>query len=72
MILGWLAELESTIAIQTPHLHTLAVECIVHDSGRVIIFTAGQAAQLEGDMVRPVYTWNNPAPDDVSSYDVHS
>ena len=52
---GWIQEFQSTISVRAPHLHTLATESVVHDAGKVIIFCAGQAAQLEGDMPRPAY-----------------
>ena len=67
---GWVLEFQSTISIRAPHLHTLIVESIVHENGRVIIFCLGQAAQLEGDMPRPAYSYENPAPIDADSYPV--
>ena len=35
---GYVEELQSTITIRAPHLHTLATESVIHDNGRVIIF----------------------------------
>ena len=67
---GWILEFQSTISIRAPHLHTLITESIVHENGRVIIFCLGQAAQLEGDMPRPAYDYENPAPLDVASYPI--
>ena len=67
---GYVEELQSTITIRAPHLHTLATESVIHDNGKVIIFCLGQAAQLEGDMPRPPYSWHNPAPIDEASYPI--
>ena len=69
-IRGWIKEFQSTISVRAPNLHTLATESVVHDAGKVIIFCSGQAAQLEGDMPRPAYDWDNPAPIDKDSYPI--
>ena len=67
---GFVEELQSTLAITSPNLHTLVTESVVHSNSKVIIFCPGQAAQLEGDMPRPAYDWNNPASIDPKDYPV--
>ena len=52
----------------SPVLYTLAVEGFTHEQGRTVIFALGQAAQLEGDMPRPLATWDNPASTDPRDY----
>ena len=65
-------ELETTLSYVSPALYTLAVEGFIHEQGRTVsvIFTPGQAAQLEGDMPRLLATWDNPASTDPRDYNV--
>ena len=61
-------EFETTLSYVSPALYTLAVEGFIHEQGRTVIFTLGQAAQLEGDMPRNLATWDNPASTDPRDY----
>ena len=65
---AFVKELETTLSYVSPALYTLAVEGFIHEQGRTVIFTLGQAAQLEGDIPRHLATWDNPASTDPGDY----
>ena len=67
---AFMKEFETTLSYVSPSLYTLAVEGFIHEQGRTVIFALGQAAQLEGDMHRPLATWDNPASTNPNDYEV--
>ena len=67
---SWLAEFETVLATVSPELHEFAVEFILSDRNKTVIFFPGQAAQLDGAMARPDFTWATPAPSTPATYDV--
>ena len=71
-ILGWVTELQTTIASRAPHLYTFVTDYIVHEHGKTIISCPGQAAQIAGDLPHPPYDWHNPAPDDIKDYPMYN
>ena len=67
---SWLAELGTTLATVSPELYEFAVEFFLSDRNKTVIFFPGQAAQLDGAIIRPEYSWRDPAPTDAASYTV--
>ena len=67
---SWLTEFETVLSAESPELHEFAVEYVLSDRARTVIFFSGQAAQLDGAMPRPTFTWTRPAPTDAASYEV--
>ena len=67
---SWLTEFETVLSAESPELHEFAVEYVLSDRAKTVIFFSGQAAQLDGAMPRPPFTWTQPAPTDAASYDV--
>ena len=49
---SWFTEFETGLAAVSPDLHEFAVEFFVMDRSKTIIFHAGQAAQLDGALLR--------------------
>ena len=67
----FLAELDIALSAHDSTLYTFAVEFYAMlSNGKTILSFPGQAAQLDGAMPRPIYTWDNPAPADAASYGV--
>ena len=67
----FLAELEITLSAHDSALYTFAVEFYAMlSNGKTVLSYRGQAAQLDGALPRPVYTWATPAPSDDASYGV--
>ena len=50
---SWLTEFETVLSAESPELHEFAVEYVLSDRARTVIFFSGQAAQLDGAMPRP-------------------
>ena len=61
---SWFTEFETTLSTASPELYELAVEFLLSDRTKTVILVPGQAAQLDGALPRPDYTWANPAPSD--------
>ena len=67
----FISELDITLSTEDSTLHTFAVEFYAMlPNGKTIISFPGQAAQLDGAIDRPVYSWDNPAPDAADLYGV--
>jgi hypothetical protein len=70
-LLTFLSELENTLSTHDTALHTFAIHYYAMlSNGKTVIALPGQAAQLDGAIPRPEYTWGNPAPEDGDSYGV--
>ena len=70
-LLTFLSELENTLSTHDTSLHTFAIHYYAMlNNGKTVIAHPGQAAQLDGALARPLYTWGNPAPEDDASYGV--
>ena len=67
---SWLAEFETVLSTTSPEVHEFAVEFFLSDRNKTVIFFPGQAAQLDGAIIRPEYSWRDPAPTDAASYTV--
>ena len=67
---SWFAEFETVLSTVSPELYEFAVEFYLSDRHKTVIFVQGQAAQLDGAMPRPNYTWTHPAPSEPHAYDV--
>ena len=67
---SWYAEFETTLSYCSPVLYEFAVHGMIFDRTIAVIFTEGQAAQNDGAMPRPDYTWYNPAPSNPTAYNV--
>ena len=67
---SWFAELETSLSTVSPELYEFAVEFLLSDRSKTVLFAPGQAAQLDGVLPRPDYTWENPAPTSSDAYDV--
>ena len=65
---SWLNEFETVLATVAPDLWSFAVELFVIHQARTTICFPGQAAQLDGALVRPQFDWHNPAPVDPNAY----
>ena len=61
-------DLEMSLSLLNPLLAQLAIEGYITERGKYTIFHAAQAAQLDGHQLRPLYTWDNPAPTDIAAY----
>ena len=67
----FLAELEITLSAHDSALYTFAVEFYAMlSNGKTVLSYRGQAAQLDGVLPRPAYTWTTPAPGGDASYGV--
>ena len=67
----FLTELNVSLLADNSALHTSAVEYYAMlNNGKTVLVHPGQAAQLDGQIERPAYTWNEPAPEDAGSYGV--
>ena len=70
-LLTFLSELENTLSTHDTALHTFAIHYYAMlNNGKTVIALPGQAAQLDGAIPRPAYTWGNPAPEDDASYGI--
>ena len=67
---SWFTEFETVLSTVSPELYEFAVEYILSDRTKTVIFIPGQAAQLDGALPRPDYSWATPAPSDTSHYNV--
>ena len=67
---SWLSEFETVLSTTSPEVHEFAVEYFLSDRSKTVIFFPGQAAQLDGAIDRPEYSWANPAPTDAATYHV--
>ena len=65
---GWFAEFETVLSAVSPELYEFAVEYFLSDRNKTVIFVPGQAAQLDGVLPRPDYSWTSPAPSDPAQY----
>ena len=67
----FLTELEMNLSAHDSALYTFAVEYYVMlQNGKTVLAHPGQAAQLDGNLHRPAYTWDNPAPENADAYAV--
>ena len=53
---SWLAEFETVLSTTSPEVHEFAVEFFLSDRNKTVIFFPGQAAQLDGAIIRPEYS----------------
>ena len=67
---SWFTEFETTLSAVDSDLYSFVVDYLVLDRNKIIIFHPGQAAQLDGLIPRPAYSWNHPAPTEEAHYDV--
>jgi hypothetical protein len=70
MLGSWFTEFETVLATVSPELHEFAVEFILSDRSKTVIFFPGQAAQLDNALPRPDYSWLNPASSAADDYHV--
>ena len=67
----FLTELEIALSAHDATLYAFAVDYyVILPNGKTVIAHSGQAAQLDGVLQRPEYSWNKPAPEDAASYAV--
>ena len=67
----FLEALEITLSAHDSGLYTFAVEYYAMlTNGKTVLVHPGQAAQLDGNLARPVYSWNTPAPEAADQYGV--
>jgi hypothetical protein len=67
----FLSELDITLSAHDSTLHTFAVEFYAMlTNGKTVLAFPGQAAQLDGAINRPIYDWDNPAPEAGDAYGV--
>ena len=67
----FLTELEMKLSAHDSALYTFAVEYYVMlSNGKTVLAHPGQAAQLDGNLDRPAYSWSDPAPEDADKYGV--
>ena len=50
---SWFAELETSLSTVSPELYEFAVEFLLSDRSKTVLFAPGQAAQLDGVLPRP-------------------
>ena len=66
-----MTELNVSLLADDSTLHTFAVEYYAMlNNGKTVLFHPGQAAQLDGALARPIYTWDNPAPEGADLYGI--
>ena len=52
---SWFAEFETVLSTVSPELYEFAVEFVLSDRSKTVLFVPGQAAQLDGALPRPIY-----------------